>query len=88
MGDRVAWLRLRDDDGYLAPARTRVLLAVMRCHQRDGRATARSVAEECGLSVGSIWRQQLVPLRQAGLVTWVDGRSGTLRPLVKVVAHG
>lgn len=60
----------------------RVLLALCRVHARDGRATVRKVNAEAGLSVGpthcGLWE-----LRTAGLVTWAQGKTGTLRPLVR-----
>ncbi len=71
----------------ISPAQTRVLLALIRCYQRDGRATCRSVAEEAGLaSVGSVYRHHLPSLRRRGLVAWEPNRAGTLRPLVAPVA--
>jgi DNA-binding IclR family transcriptional regulator len=65
-------------------AATSTLLALLRLYERDGRATVRGVAAERGCALNSA-HDQLVELRSLGLVTWEDGRAGTLRPLVAVV---
>lgn len=65
----------------ISHAPTATLLAVLRCHARDGRATVRSVAAERGRSVSSTHRQ-LERLRLEGLVDWQDGTAGTLHPVV------
>src|SRR5690349_10765266 len=66
---------------------TRTLLALVACHRRDGRATVRSVAEEAGRSVMTTYHN-LLGLRERDLVTWDEGRTGTLRPLVAPVPFG
>lgn len=71
-------------DGALGNTHTRLLLALIRLHDRDGRATVGGVAQEAGYSsVGAI-HHYLVELRDFGLVTWEDGRAATLRPLVTI----
>ena len=60
---------------------TRVLLAVLT----QDRPTVRSVAAEVGRSVSKT-HEELVKLRAAGLVKWDAGKTGTLRPIVAVVA--
>jgi SOS-response transcriptional repressor LexA len=71
----------------LTRSQLRILLAVCTVHHRDGRATVRAVAEAVGLASMSTVHHHLVALRDAGWVTWDDGRDSTLRPLVHVVAH-
>lgn len=60
---------------------TRVLLAVLS----QPRPTVPAVALAAGCSRGHA-HALLVELRDAGLVTWERGRSGTLRPACRVVA--
>jgi SOS-response transcriptional repressor LexA len=72
----------------LTSARIRVLAAVVAVHQRDGRATVRTVAEAAGLSSPGTAMRHLRILRRGGWVTWVDHRSGTLRPTIQSVPHG
>jgi len=74
-------------DGYVTPARTKVLLALIAVHNRDGRATVRSVAAEAGRNVSTTFFH-LRHLKAAGLVESTAISAGTLRPLVEVVAHG
>lgn len=69
--------------GSVSDAQARVLLAVIRLHQRDGRATVRGIAKETGRALSTV-HPALVRLRNRGLVT--DGEHGTLRPLVWPVA--
>lgn len=72
---------------FISPAQTRVLLALLRVYERDGRATVRSVAAEAGLaSYGRVQETHLSRLADAGLIAWEPGKAGTLRPLVGVVA--
>lgn len=68
-------------------AATRVLLALIAVHQRDGRATVRAVARQAGLKT-STTHNQLGYLRRRGLVAWDDGANGSLRPLLTPVATG
>lgn len=70
-------------DGVLGDGATRVLIAtaVLR------RPTVRAVAETVGINL-STTHWHLRRLRRQGLVTWEDGRTGTLRATVKVVASG
>lgn len=70
----------RTAPGAIPHAATTTLLAVIRCHARDGRATVRSVAAERGRSISSTHRQ-LERLRWEGLVDWQDGAAATLHPL-------
>lgn len=70
----------------VSPALTRVLLAVVAEHHDHGRATVRSVAARADLSI-RVTHQHLVRLRRRELVAFEDGRAGTLRPTVQVVAH-
>lgn len=60
---------------------TRVLLALVHVHERDGRATVTTVAEQAHLSRACV-HTHLSFLKDAGLVTWVRNHSGTLRPIV------
>lgn len=71
----------------VSPARTRVLLGLLHVHERDGRATVRSLADETGRSINPTHRH-LRRLRDAGLVAWTPGSAGTLRPLVTPVPFG
>lgn len=66
-------------------SQTRTLLALLTVYHRDGRATVRSVAAEGPLGVPGT-HHNLKALRDAGLVSWEEGRHGSLRPLVEVVA--
>lgn len=66
-------------------AQLRILDALAAVHDRDGRATVRSVARCAGLGVATT-HLRLVQLRALGLVRWEPGRIGTLRPAVRVVA--
>lgn len=62
------------------------LAALVRVYTRDGRATVRTVMVEAGKRSPNTTHVHLVALRNAGLVTWEDGRQSTLRPLVRPVA--
>lgn len=64
---------------------TRVLLALLRVSARGERATVRAVAAEARLASFGKAHRELVRLRELGLVTWDEGRTGTLRPTVAVV---
>lgn len=69
--------------GAVTPSATRLLLAMVRVYDRQGRCTIREVVAEAGYaSIGST-HKYLRELRAAGLVAWDDGRTGTLRPLVR-----
>jgi hypothetical protein len=71
--------------GAVSSAATRTLVALLSVHQRDGRATVRSVGEEAGHASTGTTHEQLHHLRNLDLLTWDEGRAGTLRPLVRVV---
>lgn len=73
-------------DAY-GDATTRVLLACLAEHCERGRVTVRSVAARAGLSVSTA-HSALLMLRRLGSVTWADGTTGTLRPLVHPVELG
>lgn len=72
--------------GIVSPATTRVLLAVVAVHQRDGRSTIRSVATQAGRCVATTYRH-LLRLRDLGLVAWDETKVGTLRPTVREVSQ-
>lgn len=76
---------MRLPPGAVSPAQTRLVLAVLAVHQRDGRATVRSVMDEAGLRSPGSLVQRLRSLRDLGLIAWEDGHAGTLRPGVAVV---
>lgn len=65
--------------GALNDSATRVLLAVV-----DGCRTYADLMERTGIKRNTLWHR-LQELRDEGLVTWVDGTQGTLRPLVSEV---
>ena len=67
----------------LLPHQALVLAALLRVHQRDGRATVRSVAAEAGRTVSTAFKT-LNELRQLGLCAWEHGTQGTIRPSVAV----
>lgn len=60
-------------------AQLATLAALVRVYDRDGRATVRAVATECGRAVSTV-HDHLRALRRAGLVGWEDEQQGTLRP--------
>ena len=62
-------------------AETRIMLALLRVHGQNGRATVRDVAEYANRSVGATYRH-LCNLARRGLVDRVEGTRGTLRPTV------
>lgn len=64
--------------------RTKVLLACLHIYERDGMVTMRQVADGAGVSLACA-HDHLKALRSDGLVTWEDGKHGTLRPIVEVV---
>ena len=71
--------------GAIGLATTRVMLALVRVHARDGRATVRSVAEEAHRGVAVTYRH-LGIFSRLGLVDgWGDGIQGALRPLVRTI---
>lgn len=60
------------------------MLALLRVHGANGRATVRDVAEYANRSVGATYRH-LCSLRKRGLATWMGEGGiyrGTLRPTV------
>lgn len=69
----------------LSPANLAVLVALIRVHARDGRATVRTVSLEAGRNI-STTHAHLRALRRRGLAGWEDDRVGTLRPLVRVAS--
>lgn len=69
----------------VTPAQLRVLLALVAVYERDGRATVRDVQRQAGLASPNTTDAHLRRLRRDGFATWADGRSGTLRPLVRRV---
>lgn len=69
---------------YVAPAPSRVLLALIRVYQRDGRATVRTVADEVGICLSTA-HAHLTRLQGMGLVAQTEGQTGTLRPTVQPV---
>ena len=78
------WHSLPD---YQSPARTRVLLALVGLHERDGRATVREIADLVGVSYSTCYAH-LKALHRDGFVASAPLSGGTLRPLLQVVAHG
>lgn len=70
----------------VTPPELRVLIALLKVYERDGRATVRSVAQAAGLRGPGSTLGHLRRLRLRGLVAWEDGRTGTLRPAVRRVA--
>lgn len=64
----------------------KVMLCLLHVYERDGRATFRQVADGAGLSLKTTY-QHLIDLRAERQVDWQDGRSGTLRPLVREVVR-
>ena len=64
----------------------RTLLALIRLHEREGRATVRGLCRERGLKSPGQVHKHLQVLRDWGFVTWDDGMHGTLRPTVRRVA--
>lgn len=73
--------------GAITPRMTRVLLAVLVVRQRLGRAPLRAVAEAAGYSSVGSMHHVVRKLRDAGLVTWEEGRVATLRPTVGPVGR-
>lgn len=68
----------------IPPGALRVLLALLRVYDRDGRATVRTVAAEADRQISTTWAH-LERLAIDGLVTSEPGTHGTLRPLVRPV---
>ncbi len=64
-------------------AETRIMLALLRVHGQNGRATVRDVAEAADRAIGTTYRH-LCALARRGLVTREPGSRGTLRPTVDV----
>lgn len=69
----------RRPHGALSGPCTAVLMALIRAHADTGRCTLRGLALELDKSPGTV-RTHLNTLRSAGLITWEDGRAGTIRP--------
>jgi DNA-binding transcriptional ArsR family regulator len=63
----------------LPPSCLRLLLAVCELADAGGTVTLRRLQRRLGLSPNGVL-VALLPLRDAGLVEWEDGRAGTLRP--------
>lgn len=71
----------------LHPSAIRILVALVRVHARNGRATVRELVEPSGLRSTHSVHRHLETLREQGFVAWEDGCArGTLRPLVREVA--
>lgn len=68
----------------LSAGPTRVLLAVVHLAQTRDSFGVADVALLVELSKTTTW-QHLAKLRDAGLVTWIDGTAGTIRPTVRCV---
>jgi len=64
---------------HLTDIQTRVLLAVLAGHRFGGR-----IAEATGINRTSVWGA-LRRMSEYGLVTWDEGRHGTIRATVKMV---
>lgn len=62
-----------------------VLVALIRVHAANGRATIREVTDAAGLGSTGHTHHVLRRLRDADLVAWENGRAGTLRPLVQEI---
>lgn len=62
-----------------------MLVAVAAVFWRDGRVTVRAVADLADLGVATV-HSCLEGLKLCGLVDWEQGRKGSLRPLVEIVA--
>jgi predicted transcriptional regulator len=69
-------------DEAISPALTNVYVALIHVFERDGRVTVRTVAEAAERGV-SATHKALERLRDAGLIDWEQGRSGTLRPVFR-----
>lgn len=79
------FLQLSGED--LDEAHTHTLLAVYVLAANQPTVTIRDVGRLTGEeSTSQVWRT-LRTLRGLGLLTWEDGRSGTLRPLLGLAAH-
>lgn len=73
--------------GFVSGARTAVLLAVLACQDDPacyGRVTVREVQARAGHRSPATVKTHLDSLRRAGLVTWDEGKQGTLRAAVRV----
>lgn len=68
-------------------ARTAVLLALVRRHEAGQRTVIDDLVADLGRN-RMVVHSHLLALRADGLVAWERGQKGTLRPLVRVVAHG
>lgn len=77
-------LERSNGDDYVAPHLTRVFVALVQVYAADGRATVREVARVAGLGLATTYKH-LSSLADVGLVDWSLGRSGTLRPLVRMI---
>lgn len=67
--------------------RTRVYLALVRRHEAGQRTVIDDLAADVGVCRTTVYRH-LLALRDDGLVTWEPDRAGTMRPTLRVVAHG
>jgi len=68
----------------ITPGLTAVFLAVVRLHAYTP-VTVRGVAAHLDIAYSTVWNYLKV-LRDAGLITWVPGTRGTIRPTVRVEA--
>jgi hypothetical protein len=66
----------------LTASQIATLNAVDALYRRDGRATIRAVLDLTGFESTSTVHAHLHALRRVGLVDWVEGRMGTLKPAV------
>lgn len=79
------WAIDHADPPIIPPGATLTLIGLVVVYAMNGRATVREVAMASGRSSPATVHGHLRQLRRAGLCTWEDGATGTLRPLVDVV---
>lgn len=63
----------------------KILVWIMRVVDAKGRCTVRDISRHYRISTSTVQRV-LEALRDAGLVAWEPGASGTLRPTVQITA--
>lgn len=68
--------------------RLQVLLALVRVHAREGRATVRMIGQEAGIPSTGHVLHVLRRLRDLGFCAWEDGTQGTIRPTLQPVRFG
>lgn len=73
-----------DPTATLPAACLRVLVEVLRMTEAGERISVRKLCKRLGWRSANAVYYRLVRLRQAGLLTWEDGRDGTLRPKCRV----